>query len=141
MTKISKAAQASDYIGVEPVAQHNGLAAAAEFAQPIALKGQPAARSRKTRRPNARVDNPAGSPAPATPKVPAGKLGTLVSMLHAPHGATIDAMGVATSWQAHSVRGAMSGSLKKKLGYDITSEKTDSGRVYRIVGHTAALDV
>ena len=48
------------------------------------------------------------------------------------NGATIEAMVVATGWQAHSVRGAMSGALKKKLGLTILSEKTDAGRIYRV---------
>ena len=37
----------------------------------------------------------------------------------------------ALGWQAHSVRGAMAGSLKKK-GRTIVSEKVDGVRVYRI---------
>ena len=37
-----------------------------------------------------------------------------------------------TGWQAHSVRGALSGALKKKLGLIIISAKTEAGRVYRI---------
>jgi len=39
----------------------------------------------------------------------------------------------ATGWQAHSVRGAISGTLKKKLGFTVTSDPHKSrGRVYRI---------
>ena len=39
----------------------------------------------------------------------------------------------ATGWQSHTVRGAMAGALKKKLGLEVTSEKVeDRGRVYRI---------
>ena len=34
-------------------------------------------------------------------------------------------------WQRHTVRGAMAGALKKKLGLTITSEKIDGRRVYR----------
>ena len=41
-------------------------------------------------------------------------------------------MMAATGWQAHSVRGAISGAIKKKLGLDVRSEKTEGGRVYRI---------
>jgi hypothetical protein len=40
----------------------------------------------------------------------------------------------ATGWQQHSVRGAISGSLKKKLGLRVAAEKVEGrGRVYRIV--------
>ena len=39
----------------------------------------------------------------------------------------------AFGWQPHTVRGAISGALKKKLGLKIVSEKPDGGeRVYRI---------
>jgi hypothetical protein len=42
-------------------------------------------------------------------------------------------MTTATGWQAHSVRGVMSGVIKKKLGLDIVSEKLNGGRIYRII--------
>ena len=70
-------------------------------------------------------------PAPA-PSDPRGKLGAVVSLLRRPDGASLADMMTATGWQAHSVRGAMAGALKKKLGLAIRSEKTDAGRVYRI---------
>ena len=39
----------------------------------------------------------------------------------------------ALSWQPHTVRGAMAGALKKKLGLDVISEKDEKrGRIYRI---------
>lgn len=58
---------------------------------------------------------------------------TLIEMLRAEGGATIDEIVEATGWQAHTVRGAMSGALKKKLGLKITSEKVDGrGRIYAI---------
>jgi hypothetical protein len=41
----------------------------------------------------------------------------------------------ATGWQAHSVRGAISGALKKKLKLKVASEVVEGrGRVYRIGG-------
>ncbi len=44
-------------------------------------------------------------------------------------------MSAKTGWQAHSVRGAISGALKKKLGLSVTSETVEGrGRVYRISG-------
>ncbi|TBN43603.1 DUF3489 domain-containing protein [Paracoccus subflavus] len=61
------------------------------------------------------------------------KQATMIAMLRAPDGATIDEIMAATGWQSHTVRGAMAGALKKKLGLEVTSEKVeDRGRVYRI---------
>jgi len=60
------------------------------------------------------------------------KQATLIAMLRAPDGATIDEIVAATGWQKHTARGAMSGALKKRLGLTITSEKEERGRVYRI---------
>ena len=72
-----------------------------------------------------------------TPKSPTQRVGTkqalLIAMLQAPEGTTMDAIIAATGWQAHSVRGAMSGALGKKLGLVVTATKEDErGRVYRI---------
>ncbi len=62
------------------------------------------------------------------------KQAILIEMLRRPNGATIEQMTAETGWQAHSVRGAISGALKKKLGLAVTSERVgDRGRVYRIV--------
>jgi uncharacterized protein DUF3489 len=61
------------------------------------------------------------------------KQAAVIEMLRRPEGATIDALVAATGWQPHTVRGAISGALKKKLGLDVVSEKSDGGaRVYRI---------
>ena len=58
---------------------------------------------------------------------------TLIAMLRAEGGATIDEIVAALEWRSHTIRGAMSGALKKKLGLTITSEKVaDRGRVYKI---------
>ena len=54
------------------------------------------------------------------------KLAAVVAMLRRKEGATIEQLVKATGWQAHSVRGAMSGALKKKLGLTIASVKTDA---------------
>ena len=69
-----------------------------------------------------------------TPAKPAGsKQATIIEMLRSEDGATIADIVAATGWQPHTVRGAISGALKKRLGLDITSEKiADRGRVYRI---------
>lgn len=61
------------------------------------------------------------------------KLAQLEALLRRPEGATLDQISTSIGWQAHSVRGAMSGTLKKKQGLTITSDKAEDGqRVYRI---------
>ena len=63
------------------------------------------------------------------------KQALLIDLLKRKTGATIADLVKATGWQPHSVRGAISGTLKKKLGLTVTSEPIEQrGRVYRIVG-------
>jgi hypothetical protein len=61
------------------------------------------------------------------------KLEQIVALLRRPSGASIEQLTAATGWQSHSVRGAISGSLKKKLGLAVVSDKSDGSRVYRLV--------
>jgi predicted ArsR family transcriptional regulator len=61
------------------------------------------------------------------------KQAKLIEMLKRPDGATIDEIVKKFEWQPHTVRGAIAGALKKRLGLDVTSEKLEGrGRVYRI---------
>ena len=61
------------------------------------------------------------------------KQATVIAMLKRTEGATIDQICEATGWQPHTVRGAMAGALKKKLGLDIQSSKESGGdRIYKI---------
>lgn len=77
------------------------------------------------------------SPQPAAPKERKPREGTkqqqMIDLLRRPNGATLAEIVEATGWQQHTIRGAMAGALKKKLGLTITSEKDEArGRVYRI---------
>jgi hypothetical protein len=68
---------------------------------------------------------------------PVSRAGTkqaqLVALLEAPEGATMEILIAATGWQAHTLRGAMSGALGKKLGLTVTSTKEEGrARIYRI---------
>lgn len=67
--------------------------------------------------------------------VPAGtKQAAVVALLERPEGATIAEIAAATRWQAHTVRGAISGALKKKLGLAVVSDKVEGrGRCYRVI--------
>lgn len=64
---------------------------------------------------------------------PGTKQAQLIAMLQRPEGASIAEIAEATGWKHHSIRGAISGSLKKKLGLTVTSEKlAERGRVYKL---------
>jgi hypothetical protein len=71
--------------------------------------------------------------APKTATAPKlGKIDKIIAMMRRPKGATIDDLTKATAWQAHSVRGAISGTLRKKQGLNVISEKSGDVRLYRI---------
>jgi hypothetical protein len=57
----------------------------------------------------------------------------LIALLQRPEGASVAEAAAALSWQPHTVRGAISGALKKRLRLVIAAEKIDGrGTVYRI---------
>lgn len=65
---------------------------------------------------------------------PGTKLAALVMALRRPQGATSLQLMLATGWQPHTVRGAISGMLRKKLGLNVVLAHNDFGeQVYRVV--------
>ena len=60
------------------------------------------------------------------------KTAKIIALLQQPEGATLQEITRATGWQTHSVRGFVSGQLKKKLGLKVRSSKRDGERVYSI---------
>jgi hypothetical protein len=108
-------------------------------------KGRPA-RGKKART-TARATSepgPAGEPS-AKPTPRAGtKQAKMVELLKRPEGATVEQIAAATGWQHHTIRGAISGALKKKLGLTVEATRSrevgpnkagakGSSTVYRIV--------
>ncbi|RYE08101.1 MAG: DUF3489 domain-containing protein [Hyphomicrobiales bacterium] len=86
------------------------------------------------------ASTPSGTAAPAAdssePKRMT-KLDTLIGALRQRKGATIAELVEATGWQAHSVRGSISGALKKRMSLNVVSKTVDGrGRVYRIEAET-----
>ena len=84
---------------------------------------------------------PRSTPAVAKPPKPAEaqreervtKQERLLTLLSQPEGASIEDMMQATKWQQHSVRGFLAGTVKKKLGFSLTSSKLSGDvRRYRI---------
>ncbi len=60
------------------------------------------------------------------------KAAAILKMLGRDNGATIKELAAATNWQEHSIRGLMSGNLKKKRGLLITHSVVDGIRRYHI---------
>lgn len=68
------------------------------------------------------------------PVRPGTKLAALVLALRRPQGATSLQLILATGWQPHTVRGAISGMLRRKLGLNVVLAHNDTGeRVYRVI--------
>ncbi|MHA1179966.1 MAG: DUF3489 domain-containing protein [Alphaproteobacteria bacterium] len=77
------------------------------------------AKTRKTRK--------SAKPRPVT------KSDKIIQLLKRQSGATIAELQKTTGWQAHSVRGFLSGTVKKKLGYNVVSEPdAKKQRRYRV---------
>jgi DNA-binding MarR family transcriptional regulator len=101
---------------------------------------------RAKRKAKAKAAKP-GKAAPAAKPTPrAGtKQALMIDLLKRPKGATVEQIAAATGWQHHTIRGAISGALKKKLGLTIEATRTrevgpnntgakGSSTVYRITG-------
>jgi hypothetical protein len=89
----------------------------------------PKGKRKKPRSGGRKPESAAGSVRPGT------KLARMIEMLGRDGGATIPEIVKATGWQQHSVRGAISGTLKKKLALTVSSETVEGrGRIYRITG-------
>lgn len=88
-------------------------------------------------KPTSSVKKAAPAAPPKTAAEPRGKIAAITALLRRAKGASIEDLMQATGWQAHSVRGAMSGSIGKKLGLNVISEKSGTVRLYRIIDQPA----
>lgn len=88
-------------------------------------------------KPKTQATLPSSTPISSPLKTP-NKQNQLIALLKDPKGADIKMLMQATGWQAHSVRGVISGVLKKKLGMNIVSSKVDGTQYYRIEHLTTA---
>jgi Protein of unknown function (DUF3489) len=119
-------------------------APAGDTPAPTALADdKPAAGKRKARAKAAKPikTTPAGKPTPRA----GTKQAQMIELLKRPEGATVEQIAEATGWQHHTIRGAISGALKKKLGLTVEATRTrevgpnktgakGSSTVYRITG-------
>jgi len=140
-------AQGDAEAGDTPAEPTEPLQAAQEPATP-----EPAAESAAPAAPTAKRKAKAKSTKPekaAPAEKPTPRAGTkqahMIELLKRPEGATVEQIAAATGWQHHTIRGAISGALKRKLGLTVEATRTrevgpnktgakGSSTVYRIVG-------
>ena len=106
---------------------------------PKKAKVAPKRRVRPTKAKSANKTNPAKKSAKAANKATAArvrqgsKTARVLELVKRSGGATLKHIMKATGWQAHSVRGFLSGTVGKKMGLKIESSKTNDGeRVYSL---------
>lgn len=88
----------------------------------------PALKTRAATKPVKAKTATAPPPAPHTTKQD-----QILALLHRPQGASLQDLIAASRWQAHSVRGFLAGTVKKRLGLALVSSKADGeARSYRI---------
>jgi len=93
--------------------------------------------SRTTTRAHRQKAYPTAAPAPAVAATDT-KQSRLIAALQGRDGVTVKDLAALTGWQPHTVRGTISGVLRKKLGYRIVAGAGPDGgqRRYRIVQAT-----
>jgi hypothetical protein len=79
-----------------------------------------------------------GSRPQDNPIQPTSKIGATIRLLRGAEGASMEDLMKATGWQGHSMRGAISGSIKRRLGLNVDSDKPETVRFYRITHKTGA---
>ncbi|MCL4186752.1 MAG: DUF3489 domain-containing protein [Rhodobacteraceae bacterium] len=124
--------ETGDGHGTTLVATEAGLEAIG--IEPVAASAVASARKAKPQTGAEVAPTTEANDAPKPVAIRAGtKQAQIIALLQRPEGASIAEIVDATSWQAHTARGAISGALKKKLGLPVTSEKVEGrGTVYSL---------
>ena len=116
--------ETGDGHGTTLIASEAGLAAVG--IDPVVSRAVASARKAKAK------PAPEAEDAESIPGRAGTKQAAIIALLQRPEGASVAEIVAATGWLAHSVRGMISGALKKKLGLPILSEKVEGrGTVHR----------
>jgi hypothetical protein len=135
-------------IGVEPegagASADTASASKAGFARAVPAKTAGARTATKSKG-KAEVKRSKTTPSETRAPRSSTKQALMIELLKRPEGATVGQIAAATGWQHHTIRGAISGALKKKLGLNVESTRVrevgpnktgakGSSTVYRITG-------
>jgi len=71
--------------------------------------------------------SPKSGPSKTTPVKITSKSHQILELLRRKQGASLQEMQKASGWQAHSVRGFLAGTVKKRIGLKLTSDKPSNG--------------
>ena len=137
--KVPQAAKAPKAAGPHGVAAFTRAAAKGKAPKAAAAAKAPKAAKARKAAAAAKAPKAAKAPRPGKKKVaavvPVGREGTkqaiILSMLA--KGTTVAKIMEATGWQAHTVRGFLAAVVRKKLGLNLESEKTEGERAYRVI--------
>jgi hypothetical protein len=123
VTRVWKAIQGLAVVEPQPAPEPKPKNVSRKKAAPAPAKAVKAAKPAKAAKATAK-------PAPARD---GSKKAEVVAMLQRKNGATLAEIMKATDWQAHTVRGFISGTLGKKMGLTVTSAKNADGeRTYSL---------
>ena len=109
-----------------PLARRRATSRLRSRRRPQSPHRPPGGRAAARRRARAKAKAKPAKAAPAAKPTPrAGtKQAQLIELLRRPEGATVEQIAAATGWQKHTIRGAISGALKKKLGLNVEATRT-----------------
>jgi len=118
--------------GIEPVERFTSQQAAVTRIWKAIQRLEPSAVAPKRPRSVRKPSSGKKPPRVAQKRAGASKTARVIALLERPKGATLKELMRATGWQTHSVRGLISGQLKKKLKLKVRSFKREGERVYSI---------
>ena len=99
-------------------------------------RAAPCSRAKAAPSSKSAVKKTKAAPAPSTEVT--SKQSQVIALLRSAAGASMADLMALTGWQSHTVRGMLSGSLRKRLGLDVQCQRVDGAHLYRIVEAAAA---